>query len=587
MTDRHCPRIDQHPRQLLAGGFLIASLSILPLWAQDPERPPRAAALPSNTASLARRWAVVIGVTTYLDQGILAYEYGVPDARLVYTVLVERAGYDADRVLLIADDQPKAHLRPLGVNLRTQVASWLKRASKEDTVLVFYAGRAAVDQSGRAFLIPQECERIRPRETSLAIESLRDMLAECPARSKLVLLAASSASQQVAESLQSVDGLVALASCHKGEKSMVWSHKKQTVFSTYVAQGLSGKADADGDSMVDSQELCRYVVKQVQATGAKGLVSQTPLEVSGKGVMVVPVATVTSAEGIQKPRHREDVDLPSRTPEKCIINSLGMKLVLIPPGEFMMGSPESEIGHEKDESPLHKVKISKPFYMGVYEVVRGEYAKVMKGDPEFDAATKGDVSEYTRTGSVRLPVADATWDDASTFCRRLSAMTEEKRAGRRYRLPTEAEWEYACRAGTSTPFNFGSEPTHEQFNGAGCYGNWTPRGRGPERVLPVGTYPPNAFGLHDMHGNVAEWCQDLYDYEYYAKSPTVDPLRGPPKGATAQVLRGGSFCAPGANLDRDTHAGRCRSASRSKGPFHGFAHRWSDKYGFRVILDAD
>src|SRR5262249_4711820 len=135
-----------------------------------------------------------------------------------------------------------------------------------------------------------------------------------------------------------------------------------------------------------------------------------------------------------------------------------------------------------------------------------------------------------RGGGPDHPMENVLWAEAVEFCKRLSALAEEKRAARRYRLPTEAEWEYACRAGTTTPFHFGDSLSAKQanFNGNFPYGD---AGKGPylRQTAKVGSYLPNAWGLYDMHGNVAEWCADWYDPAYYKHSPREDP-RGPAKG---------------------------------------------------------
>ena len=234
--------------------------------------------------------------------------------------------------------------------------------------------------------------------------------------------------------------------------------------------------------------------------------------------------------------------------DKAFTNSVGMKLTLIPPGKFKMGSPAGEVDRDPEELQ-HEVAITKPFYLGVYEVTQGQFEKVAGRNPSF-----------FKLGADH-PVEQVKWSDAKEFCKTLSDLPAEKKAGRRYRLPTEAEWEYAGRAGTTTAFSFGDALSSDQANidGRFPYGERA-KGTNLQKTAKVGSYKPNAWGLFDMHGNVAEWCSDFYDPDYYKDSPHDDP-KGPAKGVVKTgfgndyftVLRGGSWLDP---------ARGCRSAYR-------------------------
>ena len=186
-----------------------------------------------------------------------------------------------------------------------------------------------------------------------------------------------------------------------------------------------------------------------------------------------------------------------------------LEMVLIPAGKFMMGSPASETGRGSNETQ-HEVTITKPYYMGKYEVTQEQYEAVMGNNP---SSNKG----------AKLPVTYVSWNDCQEFIKKLNAKTNGG-----YRLPTEAEWEYACKAGTTTAYTFGDSLTKSDANS----------GAGPEgRLISVGTYKANAFGLYDMHGNVWEWCENWY--RDYPAGAVTDP-KGPGTG-TSRVLRGGSF----------------------------------------------
>jgi len=247
------------------------------------------------------------------------------------------------------------------------------------------------------------------------------------------------------------------------------------------------------------------------------------------------------------------VEMAKAQAPKEITNSIGMKLVLIPNGTFQMGSPPSEEDRSSDERQ-HEVTISKDYYLGVTEVTQEQYEKVMGKNPsEFQGGK-------IKGNSLNHPVELVSWEDAVEFCRKLSELPEEKAAGRVYRLPTEAEWEYACRAGSKTVFHFGDDP-----GSLGDYA-WFEENANSQ-THPVGQKKPNPWGLYDMHGNVWEWCSDWYGD--YPKGAVTDP--GGPNEGSRRVFRGGSW---------DYLAAHCRSALRG-----GFlpSIRFSS-IGFRVAL---
>ena len=253
-------------------------------------------------------------------------------------------------------------------------------------------------------------------------------------------------------------------------------------------------------------------------------------------------------------------------PCDCPITSYSVPvLVDIPAGSFTMGSPDSELARGTDEGPQTPVTISHAFKMGKYEVTQAEYLSVMGVNPSY---FPGDLSR---------PVEQVSWLEASNYCCRLTAC--EARAGRlpagyAYRLPTEAEWEYACRAGTTTPFHYGNELRSGMANFYGYYEylagdpyHYNAGGIYLGRTTSVGSYAPNAWGLYDMHGNVWEWCQDRYGP--YSGVSVSDP-QGPPTGSD-RVVRGGDWVIS---------AHYCRSAQR-----YGYnpPYRYY-RIGFRVVL---
>ncbi|MEL6458627.1 MAG: bifunctional serine/threonine-protein kinase/formylglycine-generating enzyme family protein [Cyanobacteria bacterium J06621_15] len=244
-------------------------------------------------------------------------------------------------------------------------------------------------------------------------------------------------------------------------------------------------------------------------------------------------------------------------------NGVILEMVEIPGDEFLMGSPPSEKGRNNRESPQHEVTV-KPFFMGKFAVTQAQYQAIMGKNP-------------SRFKGEKRPVERVNWNQATKFCKKLTEKT-----GRTYRLPTEAEWEYACRAGTTTPFYFGETITTAKanFNGRATY-NDSPQGKYCKKTIEVGSFSPNAFGLHDMHGNVWEWCQDNWHKNYYG-APTdgsawVDNrvwikilfLHDP-----RRVLRGGSW---------RNYPVQCRCAYRD----FNYPNVANELIGLRVVCDVE
>ncbi len=252
-----------------------------------------------------------------------------------------------------------------------------------------------------------------------------------------------------------------------------------------------------------------------------------------RGVFVVktPVSSAASRERPPGGSPTPGTGADSPVWLKQTVNSIGMKLLLIPAGEFMMGSSDSDKDASDDEKPQHQVRITRPFYLGVTEVTQGQYWSVTGENPSFFK------------GSDDLPVEQVSWNDAIAFCNKLSEREGLKPyyqsgagvqlGGDGYRLPTEAEWEYACRAGTSTRYSFGDDEAS-----LGEYA-WF-RGNSSRKTHPVGQKPPNKFGLYDMHGNVSEWCWEVYDQGCYRPPPVID-ASSPPEQASGRVRRGGGW----------------------------------------------
>ncbi|HIG31464.1 MAG TPA: formylglycine-generating enzyme family protein, partial [Verrucomicrobiales bacterium] len=253
----------------------------------------------------------------------------------------------------------------------------------------------------------------------------------------------------------------------------------------------------------------------------------------------------------------EQVD---RVWEGFTIAGLGLEMVRIAAGTFVMGPPADEQGIDRFEGPLTKVTISKQFWLSKYEVTQGQYEELMGSNP----------SSFVEAG-LNAPVESVNWTDAVDFCRRLG--DRERAAGRLpagydYWLPTEAQWEYACRAGTTTRFSFGDDPENSELVEYAWYGDGSDTGGG-SLTHPVGEKLPNPWGLYDMHGNVSEWCSTSWWF-WYPGGVQIDPLN-PSSNNHQKILRGGSIL---------NGADRCRSASR------GAVLRQTKRkgFGFRLAL---
>ncbi len=275
----------------------------------------------------------------------------------------------------------------------------------------------------------------------------------------------------------------------------------------------------------------------------------------------------------------------------CKSRSAKLELAVIHSGTFQMGSPPREYSRKSDES-LHAVKLNSHFLLGKHEVTQEDYKTILGTNPSGFSPDGEGKAKVPKEGHLRLPVERVSWYDALEFCNRLGekdgfephyklegAKTAEGSireakvtvlGGSGYRLPTEAEWEYACRAGTTLRFQFGDYARNKEANfkiiRSGGYGE-VAENYALGRTATLGSYPQNAWKLSDMHGNVAEWCQDYYDKDYYAVSPEDDPP-GPAKG-THRSVRGGSWMVTDSNS---------RSASR----FSLTPDERKDYVGFRV-----
>ncbi len=601
-----------------------------------------AVALPLLLAqpAAARRYAVLVGVQDYDHSRLNTLDYVVNDV-VELAELLRRHGYEVTLLRSRAED---ARLVPTLGNIQARLAEVLEKCRRQDTVLVALAGHGLQFEKERptdaedAFFCPQDARPLpNRRETLLSLAALYKQLDDSGAGVKLLLVDACRDDPTVPRGTRrGVDGstaprpprgVAALFSCSAGESAYESPRLKHGVFFHYVLEGLRGKAAAEGEVTWDSLQM--YVRRRVSRDIGEligGGVRQTPALNAGELAGEPPVLLAmrdgsrdADTDAVER-SHPDPLDCTSagsvgaaqvQQAQQAWAQHLGRKvlesvdlgegvtmdLVLIPPGAFIMGSPASQESMGRDEGPVHTVELTRPFWMGKYEVTRGQFrlfalAEHYRTDAEKDrkgewgcieddeALHHGPEFTWQNTGFPQTdqhPVVNVSYNDAIAFCRWLG---EKARA--KVRLPTEAEWEYSCRAGTRTRFCSGNED--DSLEGAANIADRSAKERwGPATLVswddgfaytaPVGgDRRPNAFGLYDMHGNAWEWCSDRFGpYAAGRQRDPEGPTQAPFRDGPFRVLRGGSFN----NAPRE-----CRCANR------GCAtpvYRRST-IGFRVVL---
>jgi formylglycine-generating enzyme required for sulfatase activity len=597
---------------------------------------PVAPAVGAEATARGTRWALLIGVDTYEDERLPKLAFCGSDALGLRDALVQYGGFPEDQVIVVHNKAEDDEQRPRYKALKRMLRLVLARPGRNDLLVVAFSGHGIHSLDKKiSYLCPTDADLDQPGTTMLSVQELYRMLDEdCKAGQKLVLVdacrndpehraAADGMTKGFSESLrQTPEGVQVLSSCKALEMSREDPKLKHGVFMHYIIEGLQGKADEAGElaqgnqnGQVEVDELFnyasaytgKYVFKQyheMQTPELWGVRRGLPIVLSRPSTQAPPLL-VAPFDAVTARGQQEAWAKYLRQPPE-LINSIGMKLKLIPASEFMMGGEESaeamttyfkrtysldfKAENYKDEYPPHRVRITQPFYLGIYHVTRGQFQHFVndqgyKTDAEKDG--KGGYGtndegkweqkpEYTWRNpgfpqTDEHPVVNVSWNDAVAFCEWLS-----RKEGKTYRLPTEGQWEYACRAGTMMRYYSGDDS--ETLAQVGNVADATAKAKFPSWktieakdgyvfTAPVGQFRPNAFGLYDMHGNAWQWCQDWYRGDYYAVSPTDDP-KGPDSGSN-RVLRGGGWFSI---------ARLCRAAGR----IHYEPGHRDDNLGFRV-----
>ena len=536
-------------RQWLCIGMLF--VMCVPLWAQDN----RARAIKRERDEMAseQRVALVIGNANYTNETEL--DNPINDAEAMAIALAQ-CGFKT--VLKHTDLDRKAMYKAV-----REFGDQIKRGG----VGLFYYSGHGIQVKGQNYLVPVHADIKEEEEVEvecLNMQLVLDKMERAGNRVNILVLDACRNNNFIKPKSSGGGGLAGIERAPKG---------------TFIAYATSpNKVAFDGngsnspftaalvDAMVKRGQKIEEVFKEVRknvlnetsgrqmpwdATSLTGnFYFRLPLPPVPSGRTQLPTNSVPDREtGLE-----EVGRIAGESRRFSLPNDASMEFVWVPAGTFMMGSPSSEAGRNYDEDPVHGVTISKGFYLGKYEVTQGQWESVMGTTPWRGMDNVRSSSSY--------PAVYVSWDAAQEFISRLNSAAGSEL----YRLPSEAEWEYACRAGTTTRWSFGDDEsllTHYAWYNASvgeAYGH------------RVGTKRPNAWGLYDMHGNVYEWVEDWYNRDYYIRSSLVDPS-GPATG-WFRVFRGGGF---------NGNAQGVRSAAR----YCASPGYRNDGIGFRLLRRAN
>lgn len=511
-----------------------------------------------------RRYAILVGVKEYDQNQLKNLPFAENDVAELAEIL-KQSGFRRVELLTQAEGAKDARALPLAKTIRETIQGVLEDRNKEDLVLIAFAGHGLQFQGVKEnYFCPMDAV-LTDRSTLISLTEVYEQLKQSKAGGKLLLVdacrndplagnARAAADIQVESKIRHQipdppGGVAAFFSCSAGQHAFEDETVKHGVFFHHVILGLNGAAKLKPREEVTWDSLVAYVKAEVpntvkslfgnstrqipehrsQLRGSATLISLIrppqpvePVPVPSSpaaGVKVVPLVCPFTAGQAKAAQESLAKSLGKNVIEK---NSLGMEMVIIPPGKFMMGSPANEADRSQNEGQV-EVTLPAPFWLGKTEVTKGQWQKVMGTTPWKGESFVREGPDYAAT--------HVTWDDVQKFLKKLS-----QRDGVTYRLPTEAEWEWSCRAGTSSRFSFGDNDS--ELDRYGWYGGMADEDNADteEYAHQVGKKLANPFGLYDMHGNVWEWCEDV----------KIDQLPGGnnPKvliGGNYRVVRGGSW----------------------------------------------
>lgn len=543
-----------------------------------------------------KRVALFVGINDYEDPMINDLKCARNDARLLWS---SKTFKDYDQAELLTDDEAS----PAGIISKIEN---LSRSLEKDDVFVFYFSGHGCEVGAEHHLLTSRTKSalIANGYETVTLSMIKNVSGKVKGLKRLFILDCCRSEVQVTKGIgagcpnsrgvafakvtnrddnTALIPPVILSSCSTGQ----YSYEDTTRGNGYFTMALVETLNEPLRSLSDFQEkldrkIASYELPGPQnvcwngslagdlpfvnwcssARAAKGIVSsaenQELLELRRKVAELEAAAGKTPSAQTQTAGAAPDAGTPSAQKDIPMSFMLAFNqsidLVRIAPGTFMMGSPESEDGRDDDEKQ-HEVSLKDPFWLSETPVTQKQWKSLMGRNP-------------SRFAGDDLPVVNVSWDDAVKFCKKLNDKFKKMLPGGfHFALPTEAQWEYACRAGASTAFCYGDASDMEKMNCNGDYpcGGGEP-GKNMKKAMPVKHYPANTWGIFSMHGNVFEWCRDVYE-ENYAQNP--ESLRG--NNGITRVIRGGSW---------DTGAAYCRAARRD----YASPDDQYDFVGFRVAL---
>ena len=526
--------------------------------------------------------AVIIGNRNYEKDRVPEVAFAHRDADAFKHYVLEVLGYDPANVIDLRDASQAEIMATFGNRETHKGKIWRYLDPEEGSdVVVFYSGHGVPGQKDRrGYLLPADADpdavEINGYPIDLLYQNLgkleearevRVFLDACfsgDSHQGMLIRAASPVAMSVAPPV-GAEGLTILTAASDTQLASWDEEAGHGLFTHHLLDALYGKGDTDDDGKVTAREVKRYLDRHLTRAARRTYGREQQASLVGEGGAVLTVAATDGGfparpilDQVSKGTAKAEAEKYERSGcEGC------PEMVVVPAGSFLMGSPRSEAKRGSDEGPLHRVALARSVAVGKYEVTFDEWDTCVR-----EGGCGGYRPDDEGWGRGRRPVINVNWNDAKAYVKWLSEKT-----GEAYRLLSESEWEYAARAGTTTPFHTGETISTEKanYNGKYTYGPGH-KGKYLQKTTPVGSFSPNDFGLHDVHGNVWEWIEGCWNENY--KDAPQDGSAWESGNCRERMLRGGSWNYPPEYL---------RSANR----YEDAAGNRSNDYGFRVARTFD